>query len=334
MTYLPQIRILVPSAQVSSYTTGSFNLPSARGQFTAPSVRALFAGGTNTSDATVNVIDYINILSAGNAVDFGDLLSATGTTNGFSSSTRGIVAGGYTPNVTDVIQYVTMATTGNAVDFGDLTVARAANASCSNSTRGLSAGGNYGGGPSNVIDYVTIATTGNATDFGDLVAARYDNSGLSSTTRGVFIDGVDGATWYATINYVTIASTGNTTSFGSMDWGANGLHKACSSNTRGLMVGGHPSGGKINNEIEYITIASTGNSTNFGSLSPGRYLPACTSDSITGIISGGVQVGGPGVAINVIEYVTIASTGNPTDFGDLTVARSGGAAFSEAHGGL
>jgi len=312
---------------------GSFTIPSAKGVFTVIT-RALFAGGTNTSDAAVNVIDRINIASAGNAVDFGDLLSATSTTNGFSSSTRGIIAGGYTPSVTNVIQYVTMATDGNALDFGDLTESRAASASCSNSTRGLLAGGNFGGGPSNVIDYVTIATTGNAIDFGDLVAARYDNSGLSSTTRGVFIDGIDGYTWYGTINYVTIASTGNTTSFGSMDWGANSLHKACSSNTRGLIIGGHPSGGRVNNEIEYITIASTGNSTNFGTLSPGRYLPMCTSDSVTAIMSGGNQVGGPGVAINVIEYVTIATTGNPTDFGDLTVARHGGAAFSTAHGGL
>ncbi len=313
---------------------GSFTIPSAKGVFVPPVVnRALFAGGTNTSDAAVNVIDRINIASAGNAVDFGDLLSNTSTTNGFSSSTRGIIVGGYTPSVTNVIQYVTMATDGNSTDFGDLTVARAASASCSNSTRGLTAGGNYGGGPSNVIDYVTIATTGNATDFGDLVAARYDNSGLSSTTRGVFIDGIDGYTWYNAINYVTIASTGNTTSFGTMSWGNNSLHKACSSNTRGLIIGGHPSQG-TNTEIDYITIASTGNSTDFGNLSPGRYLPMCTSNSITAIISGGNQVGGPGVAINVIEYVTIATTGNPTDFGDLTVARHGGAAFSDSHGGL
>ena len=37
---------------------------------------------------------------------------------------------------------------------------------------------------------------------------------------------------------------------------------------------------------------------------------------------------------NVIDYVTIATTGNATDFGDLTVGRHRLAACSECHGGL
>ena len=38
---------------------------------------------------------------------------------GVSSSTRGIAAGGWTPNNTNVIEYVEFATTGNTTDFGD-----------------------------------------------------------------------------------------------------------------------------------------------------------------------------------------------------------------------
>jgi hypothetical protein len=37
---------------------------------------------------------------------------------------------------------------------------------------------------------------------------------------------------------------------------------------------------------------------------------------------------------NRIEYVTIASTGNASDFGNLTYSRIRGAAASSAHGGL
>jgi hypothetical protein len=37
---------------------------------------------------------------------------------------------------------------------------------------------------------------------------------------------------------------------------------------------------------------------------------------------------------NVIDYVTIASTGNATDFGDLVAANYGFAGCSNAHGGL
>ena len=41
-----------------------------------------------------------------------------------SNSTRGLFAGGASPNKTNVISFVTIASTGNATDFGDLTVAR------------------------------------------------------------------------------------------------------------------------------------------------------------------------------------------------------------------
>jgi hypothetical protein len=35
-----------------------------------------------------------------------------------------------------------------------------------------------------------------------------------------------------------------------------------------------------------------------------------------------------------MEYITIATTGNTTDFGDLTVARYALAGVSNGHGGL
>lgn len=38
--------------------------------------------------------------------------------------------------------------------------------------------------------------------------------------------------------------------------------------------------------------------------------------------------------INVIEFVTISTAGNATDFGDLTVARRFTMGLSDAHGGL
>jgi hypothetical protein len=44
--------------------------------------------------------------------------------------------------------------------------------------------------------------------------------------------------------------------------------------------------------------------------------------------------GNTGSSTNVIDYVTIASTGNATDFGDLTAARYGLAACSYSTRGL
>ena len=41
-----------------------------------------------------------------------------------------------------------------------------------------------------------------------------------------------------------------------------------------------------------------------------------------------------GSGTNVIQYVTIGSTGNASDFGDLTLSLVHGGATSSAHGGI
>ena len=131
------------------------------------STRGLFGGGYTTSpaNATVNVIDYIQFSTLGNAVDFGDLFTGRYSTASFSSSTRGIWAGG-APSGTafNIIDFVTISSTGNAVKFGELTTKRWGVSGCSNSVRGISAGGGINTPTfTNIIDYVTIASLGNAT---------------------------------------------------------------------------------------------------------------------------------------------------------------------------
>ena len=44
--------------------------------------------------------------------------------------------------------------------------------------------------------------------------------------------------------------------------------------------------------------------------------------------------GNDGSGSNVIDYITIASTSNATDFGDLTGNRIAGGSASDGHGGL
>ena len=49
----------------------------------------------------------------------------------------------------------------------------------------------------------------------------------------------------------------------------------------------------------------------------------------------GVFAGGATPTIqNVIDYVTIATTGNASDFGDLSTSKYNGAGASDSHGGL
>ena len=54
-----------------------------------------------------------------------------------------------------------------------------------------------------------------------------------------------------------------------------------------------------------------------------------TSNRSRGIFAGGQ----PGPS-NVMDYITIASTGDAADFGDLSAARTNASMNSDAHGGL
>jgi hypothetical protein len=106
--------------------------------------RGVFGGGFSPTLGNRNTIEYITISTTGNAVDFGNLISATRTTGSASSSTRGLFAGGIlTPvtNFTNNINYVTISSTGDAQDFGDLRIPVSANSGCSSSTRGIFLGG-------------------------------------------------------------------------------------------------------------------------------------------------------------------------------------------------
>jgi len=285
--------------------------------------RALFAGGSS------NIIDYVDITTAGNATDFGDLIASDRFLGGFGSATRGIFSGG---DNTNRIQYVTIATTGNATDFGDMsyTPDNTAEMGCSNSTRGLTGGG-YNGAWQNNIDYVTIATTGNGTDFGNLTNGRYGVSALASPTRGVWCGGETSSGFSNILDYVTISSTGNASDFGDLT-NVRRDSASLSSSTRGVIGGSYTSPGSAPyyQNLDYITIASTGNASDFGDATTAFTAGMGTSGSTKGLFA----LGFTGSTVNTIDQITIASTGNASDFGDLTSARSSGTATSSYHGGL
>ena len=291
-------------------------------------------GGSNDGSPFSDNIQYINIQSQGNSVDFGNLTLARSRASSYASSTRGIWGGG-TPGANNTIDYVTIATTANAINFGDLTVARRFCSGTSSATRGLTAGGNEAPPSSpypsvNVIDYTTIASAGDATDFGDLLGKRSGPGALSSPTRALFGGGYShGSPAAATndITYVEIATTGNSVDFGDLTNTRRYL-AGVSNNTRGVFGSGSVPG--ANNVIDYVTIATTGNATDFGDATISNEHRAGISNSIRGVWAGS---GSPAIG-NHIDYVTIATTGNATDFGDTATNMGYTAGCSDSHGGL
>ena len=185
-------------------------------------------------------------------------------------------------------------------------------------------GGGFASDYSTVLDYVTIQSTGNATDFGNLIEARYGICGSSNSTRGLKWQGMPApgtSNGTLSIDYITIASTGNASDFGDCD----ALGKRCAAlanDTRSVKGGGS---GLNDEKMEYVTIASTGNTTNFGDL-----LDAANNGDMGGgsNTTRGVYLGNGELAASQngdrIQYITIASTGNATDFGNLSVLRNSG----------
>ena len=126
---------------------------------------------------------------------------------------------------------------------------------------------------------------------------------------------------------------GDYTDFGDMT-SVREQHMACSNSTRGLLSGGKaPS---MTNAIDFITMASTGNAIDFGDMTFSNNRDGASGSSKTrGIVgAGGDPYVSPYPKTANIDFVEIATTGNATDFGDLTVARNHMAGCSNGHGGL
>ena len=300
--------------------------------YTSTSGRMVIGGGYSTNYN--NTMEFVNINTLGNAVDFGNLSDPRSNIAACSSSTRGLFGGG-APSYVNTIDYVTIASEGNSADFGDLSTGnRAYVGSCSSSTRGMWGGG-YTTSPSgatvNIIDYSEIATLGNAQDFGDLFTGRYTTASVASPVRACWAGG-NPTPYKSVIDCVTIASKGNATRFGDLSAiRRNAAGTGLSSFVRGVIGGGNNAANTALNLIDYITIASEGNAVYFGDLTQSRERPAASSTSIRGIWCGG---GNTPTNTNIIDYITIASTGNAEDFGDTSQATISWDGSSDSHGGL
>ena len=315
--------------------------------FMSSNTRAVIAGGSGGGASIRNTMEYVTIASTGNVTDFGDMTVAKAYLMGASSSTKGFVIGGSTSgdiaNTVNTIETITFSTTGDATDFGDLvTLNRSGSANASShaavqnetgfapAAMGLLVGTGPTGSQT-TIQYLDIATTGSYAMFGDIhVGADYDqaNGTIANATRGVFAEGATGNTYY----YSTFSTKGKTTDFG--DHATNSFRGIATSNgTRGLRGGGF-NGSAYQNNIEYITIASTGNGTDFGDLSAVTQYGAAASSTTRSVFHLGGTGGSGTTAVNTLEYVTIGSTGDTTDFGDLSSARDETAAVNSSTRGV
>ena len=203
------------------------------------------------------------------------------------------------------------------------------------------------------IGKVTIASTGDATQLDDEDPQGTQDACVSSGTRILITTayqhnayGGYGSTGIT--KYYTAATGANSATFGY--WDGTGTRTrvvnggAVSSGVRGVHAGGMLKAGTQGqtaftgdiDRMDYWTIASTGDNTDFGDLSAGaRKLPGGFNDSTRGVFAGGRSgsAASPTYFDNM-EYITIGSTGNTTDFGDLYDGREGCGADNDTRGCL
>ena len=252
---------------------------------------------------------------------------------------RGIFHGGYnypsSGSYNAALSAVEIASDGVTSKFGDLSQTRYTVGTVGSSTRSVFIGGaspvtspaSHPFYTNNIIDFVTIATKGNTQEFGDSDEPGYFKTGVSSNTRGVYTQGrqytPSAGTGSAKMEFITIATKGDGQDFGDMVGGGRmTLCNAAMSPTRGILAGGvvTPGGSPttFTNEIEFVTMATLGNSVEFGDLDKsgggGRSNGNCSSNT-RGVMNLGTQSPADG---NVIEFITIATTGNAKNFGDLS----------------
>ena len=245
---------------------------------------------------------------------------------------RGIFFGG-DPADPGNMTSVEIATLGNGTDFGNLANNLGNCKGCASSTRGLIMGG---GVPSlvNIIQGVTISNSGDVFNFGDLTEARNDNQCVANNVRGISAGGSNPAK-QTSIEFVTIASAGDATGFGDLTI-KRSMGGGSGDATRGIIMGGgsgtNPASGE-EKSIDFITIATLGDAQDFGNLAnAARTRTANLSNSTRAVVAGGYVDPSPGDTSH-IDFVTIQTKSNATDFGDLTGNKEGmGGASSEIRG--
>jgi len=302
--------------------------------------RMIVAGGNNYQAPAANIhgeIQYLNIASTGNSVDFGtNLTQSRRRLAGMASATRGVFSGGATPTAVTTQDFVEFASTGTCTAWGDSasTAGTSDGMGFSNSTRGIvKSGYNAPTGATGTMDYITIASAGNTQDFGDLNKHGDAGGVAGNSTRALMAGGLVQPTTTAIddISFVTIPTLGDNVPFGELTV-ARWSTTACANRTR-TVWGGASTPSKLN-VIDFGIISSLGNATNFGDLTVAA-ATCCTAGSATrGIWAGGYRDPNGNVS-NVTDYIELSTEGNSIDFGDLSSQQTaGGGSVSNGHGGL
>jgi hypothetical protein len=207
---------------------------------TSSSTRMLIAAGYSGSSPTpsaTDIVDYVEMSTLGNALDFGDLTLGDNNNQyagGTMSPVRSVYFGASSPF--EFLSYFTIASKGNSTHFGVLSSGGGTfqGTQPSSNTRGVLAGMVQPQRLDN-IEFITIASEGNSTHFGELTVGRNGTGSGGGGTRGLWAGGtIDTSSTYSNIiDFITISTTGNAEDFGDIPSKSSG-YAGCSDIDGGL----------------------------------------------------------------------------------------------------
>ena len=229
---------------------------------------------------------------------------------------------GASANFGNKIEYFDITTAGNASAFGNQ-LATTGNVG-SGGDRAFSNGSRivcciYRTG-SDGLEYITSSTLGNATDFGNVQSWETGHTSVSDGTNGYHGAGNGPNSYENEIQKTVIDTLGNAVDSG-YDFTSSMRGAGSWGNTaRGVFAGDELT--TPSNQITYIVFPLGANAADFGDLTLGRDWPSGGGDTTRAIFSSGWKSNNSSGsrAVNTMDYITIGTTGNATDFGDLSAA--------------
>jgi len=270
-------------------------------------------------------IDRFAFASDGDATDVGGKSSArTATRNvsATSSATHAYVCGG--SSAEDTIDKFAFASEGTLSDVGSLANGRACQDEGNQSADNGYQGGGDASGATNFIDKFSHVSDGDGSDIGNLTRSTRYSSGQSSATHGFTSCGHPAS--QNEIDKYAFASDGDAADHGDLATAVYGSG-GCASVDYGYCFGGNtPVAYRAG--IEKFAFASGGGSE-IGSTTGNSYASCGVASTTHGYRAGGIQAGGPGQYVDVIDKWTTASDNDATDVGNLTGTQddAGGAQY-------
>ena len=281
--------------------------------------RALSMGGL--IPGYTDGIEYLAIGVLGSAADFGELSEGTSYGSACSNGSRALITGD--TSLSPQTQYVTISTVSDSVGFADLAEERINTVAMSDGNRAVWSGGSDLPVYRNNIDYLTFANDATGLDFGDISLNAYNGGGLSDGNRGVHFFGYTqpANAVNATLEYMALGVIANAVDFGDSTQARYGGSGA-SDGSRGVWMGGYGAPLDVNT-IDYINISTIGNAIDFGNLVAQRGLNTgqMAADGSRGMTLGAYTAPASPAIVNAVDYITISTTGNAADWGELVQAR-------------